>query len=370
MKGTVIYIGGFELPDKNAAAHRVIANAKILRDIGYNVVMVGVTKDAEMAKAENDEISSFRCRHELYPLSSLQWIKRIADISFFKKIFSEYNDVKMVICYNYPAIALAKLSLFCKKRGVKVVSDCTEWYGASGKNPVFRAVKRFDTWYRMTVVQKKLDGIIAISDYLEGYYRKYTKVVNIPPLVDCKDEKWKACEKNNPVKTIVYAGSPGNKDKIYQLVDVLKDINERYLLKVIGISKEEFIKNYGADKDKVDALDDRIIFMGRISHKEVVEIVKMADYSCFIREINRVTTAGFPTKFVESISCGTSVITNSSSNVDRFIKNNGYLIDLDNLKDNLIEILNEDEVLKPEDNTLFDYRRYINVFEQFINEII
>ena len=29
-KGTILYIGGFELPDKNAAAHRVLSNGKIL----------------------------------------------------------------------------------------------------------------------------------------------------------------------------------------------------------------------------------------------------------------------------------------------------------------------------------------------------
>ena len=32
-KGTVLYIGGFELPDKNAAAQRVVGIAKSLRDL-------------------------------------------------------------------------------------------------------------------------------------------------------------------------------------------------------------------------------------------------------------------------------------------------------------------------------------------------
>ena len=36
-KGSIIYIGGFELPDKNAAAHRVLNNAKIIRELGYEV---------------------------------------------------------------------------------------------------------------------------------------------------------------------------------------------------------------------------------------------------------------------------------------------------------------------------------------------
>lgn len=44
-KGTILYVGGFELPDKNAAAHRVLSNAKIFRELGYNVVFCGVNRE-------------------------------------------------------------------------------------------------------------------------------------------------------------------------------------------------------------------------------------------------------------------------------------------------------------------------------------
>ena len=44
-KEYILYIGGFELPDKNAAAHRVLSNAKALRDSGKNVILVGINKD-------------------------------------------------------------------------------------------------------------------------------------------------------------------------------------------------------------------------------------------------------------------------------------------------------------------------------------
>ena len=40
----ILYIGGFELPDKNAAAHRVLAIAKALRDGGIEVIFLGVSK--------------------------------------------------------------------------------------------------------------------------------------------------------------------------------------------------------------------------------------------------------------------------------------------------------------------------------------
>ena len=42
---TIIYIGNFELPNKNAAAQRVIANGKIFRDLGYKVVYIGISKE-------------------------------------------------------------------------------------------------------------------------------------------------------------------------------------------------------------------------------------------------------------------------------------------------------------------------------------
>ena len=35
--GTVIYVGNFEMPDKNAAAHRVLNNAKIFKELEYRV---------------------------------------------------------------------------------------------------------------------------------------------------------------------------------------------------------------------------------------------------------------------------------------------------------------------------------------------
>lgn len=42
-KGTIIYYSVARFPDKNAAAQRVIANAKILRSLGYEVILVGFT---------------------------------------------------------------------------------------------------------------------------------------------------------------------------------------------------------------------------------------------------------------------------------------------------------------------------------------
>lgn len=40
-KRTILYV---ELPDKNAAAQRVLSVAKIFKSIGYNVIFLGIDK--------------------------------------------------------------------------------------------------------------------------------------------------------------------------------------------------------------------------------------------------------------------------------------------------------------------------------------
>ena len=63
-KGTVFYIGGFELPDKNAAAHRVLNNAKIFRELGFRVIFCGIDQNIEQPILEACVVSGF----ESYPL--------------------------------------------------------------------------------------------------------------------------------------------------------------------------------------------------------------------------------------------------------------------------------------------------------------
>ena len=45
---TIIYIGGFELPDKNAAAQRIIGNSYALKELGYEVIFLGVSKSKKI----------------------------------------------------------------------------------------------------------------------------------------------------------------------------------------------------------------------------------------------------------------------------------------------------------------------------------
>lgn len=325
----ILYIGGFELPDKNAAAQRVISNGKALRSLGHDVMFVGLTKSVP----KSYRYQNFECREIVYPEGKRAWISFLLSIREESKFIEEYNP-DVLILYNYPAFKF----LFLKNKYKKkiIIADVTEWYEASGLS-LFSTIKRLDVWLRMKIIHPRINGLIVISDYLEAYYKnKVEKVINIPPLVDVDEEKWKSEKKQISKESynLVYAGSPGagNKDRLDLLISALEKVRiqtgKDIHIDIIGLTKQEYIINFG--KSPTENLSAAYIhFHGRVSHSAALEYVKNADYSIFLRNNNLTNTAGFPTKFVESITAGTPVLTNASSNLSNyFVKHSeiGYLI--------------------------------------------
>lgn len=318
----ILYVGGFEMPDKNAAAHRVLSNGKIFRELGYNVIFIDVDKNLSFNTdilSTYKNVQGFDCWSVPYPKTYIDWIKYLSNIASLKVIARKYSNIKFVIAYNYPALALRNLKLFCKKNEVRIIADCTEWYSTKGTNVVFKIIKGLDSFLRMRIIQKQMDGLIVISKYLEQYYADCKNVVRIPPLVDINEQKWRfdlseQHENKDMLDKIrlIYSGNPGkNKDKLSNIVDSLNALNhfDNYLMEIVGISKDDFLVSHPDYKEKIEILGSKISFVGKISHIESLKKLKNSDYSIFIRDKTRVTMAGFPTKFVESITCSTSVIT-------------------------------------------------------------
>lgn len=368
-KGTVLYVGGFELPDRNAAAHRVLNNAKILRELGYNVVFCGIDKEIKVIPEETTRISGFESTPMPYPASSKQWIKQMLDISIYMDMFSKYRDIKLIICYNLHAVPLAKLLKQAKKRNVKVIADSTEWYGNKlSLNPV-KLIKCIDTFLCMRHFQKKCNGMITISSYLERYYKKYIKnIMVLPPLVDLEEEKYQnTISQQNNVTTLVYSGSPStSKEALGDVVKCLSNLTQfNFKLNVVGITESQFLKMYNVMPNC-----DKIAFIGKVSHAEALNAVKQSDYSLIIRPRSRVNMAGFPTKFTEAISCGTAVIANNISDVFKYIEdgNNGFKVSLNSLQKDLQTVLASKE--KPAvKRDIFDYRLWIEPFSEFLKEL-
>lgn len=354
----VLYIGGFQLPDKNAAAQRVVNIAKAIRDLNFEVYFLNAVKDK--VKSHWTSYFNFEC----FEYSKHNQIKYLTSINVIKKIIKE-KHIDVVIAYNYPSIALSRLVHYCNMCQIQIYGDVTEWYVATG-NIFFRLIKSFDSNYRMKVIHPKMDGLIVISEYLYKYYKNKVYTTKIPPTVDITDTKWYCQKKNNDVCTFVYAGQPNaQKERLDLIVEAIERVsnNLSLKLKVVGITKSQFEKLY-----KTRYCGENVLFYGRMSHIDTLDIIKKADWTIIVRDNNLVTMAGFPTKVVESISCKTPVLANNFSNIQDYLTSaNSLIIDsISEINKAIIECVANKNIINI-DCSIFDYHNYIKELDLFLH---
>lgn len=388
MRKTILYVGGFQLPDGNAAAQRVLSNAKVFSELGFDVVFLGVSSEKESKKILDTEqkIDDFIAYKENYPGGIIQWFQYLASLKNIKTVINKIgvDNLETIVAYNYPSIVLQRLLKFCNNKKIKLISDCTEWAIEPNNYSIRSILKNLDTFYRMKLVHLKLDGMIVISKFLFDFYgAKMNNVILVPPLVDISQDKWKqkAPTRNDKIVKLVYAGSPGagNKDKLDLVINALSQIKLTFKLTIVGITEKQYLSNV-KEQSLPENIKNCVIFKGRVPHLTAIEEVKNADFSVFLREDNIVTRAGFPTKFVESISCGTPVLTNASSNIRDYLDEPkfGGIINIDSEQQlvNSIKLFmsySSDRINEMKEycrnSRTFDFSNYINEFEKtLLNE--
>jgi glycosyltransferase involved in cell wall biosynthesis len=210
----------------------------------------------------------------------------------------------------------------------------------------------------------------------------------LPPLVDFDENKWELVQPTETDESdlinLIYAGSHGfTKDQLGILIEALASIKKRshckFKLKVLGLTREEFIAIFFEEHNDLEKIEF-VNFMGRRSHLESLQELARSDFQIILRNDTRHTRAGFPTKLVESLSCGIPVITNPTSNIEDYIINgqNGFLLNTAT-NESLIETLeaalsqtresiDQMKIFCKKQKT-FDFENYITVTKQFIENL-
>ncbi|MDQ6420680.1 glycosyltransferase [Paenibacillus sp. LHD-117] len=403
-KKTILYLGNFSFPLGNAAGKRVYANGKLLSDIGYQVVFIGTreyeeSKNLLLTKKNYDNFIYYEFK---YPASSIEWLQYRDTFNQLQSLLSSTgleSNLAAIIYYGSPRISLFNKLLikYCKSRNIKVISDCVDWLTVNTRNPIFNIIKWADTTYQKKYVNKQADGVIAISSYLSNYYVKSGKrTLILPPLspeenYSLKNERSRLDSK----KIISYAGNPFRKnqqvkdvkklkdrlDKAITLLSKVKDEGVCFQFNIYGHTKDDFLKALPSHSIYLKNLGDSIVFHGYKNNSEVVKNICDSDFTILIRDVNRDSSAGFPTKVSESISCGTPVITTRTSDLDSYICDgeNGFFLEAVNDEKNVLklcEILRLDsriiENMKEDckENNYFFYKRYQEITEEFFIEIM
>ena len=360
----ILYIGGFGMPDGNAAAQRVLAIAKSLKT-HYSVSFLGLTHD----KNDSGIVDGFEYKNLSYPSSWKEWLLHltgIRELSYIKQV-----NPSVVIAYNFPAFGLSRIHKYCKNHSIKIIGDITEWYHPHN------ILKWLDTVLRMRVVNKKLSGLIVISHYLQNYYNNQRTFL-MPPTIDSEDRKWQhvfAPKENRNTIELLYAGSPGrgDKDRLDNLVTEIRCF-PNLVLNVVGINEIEYHNQY-----PTVSISNNVVFHGRQSHEKTIDMLSHCDFSIFFRKPSRVNNAGFPTKFVEAQTAGIPVVSSHFSDLDEYVEEgkNGFLAD-DISGGSIKRVLEKVSTLSREEILLmhsytkslnsFDYRLFSEKLVEFVTE--
>lgn len=353
------------MPDGNAAAQRVLAIGKSLKP-EYEVSFLGITHGSNY----QGQFAGFNYVNLPYPSSRKAWLEHLRGDAELQYIKNTKPDV--VIAYNFPAWGLWRIANFCKKNAIKIFGDITEWYESNN------ILKWIDTSWRMRSLNKKMDGIIVISSYLNTYY-KGCNCYLMPPTVDNHDAKWskKVPSDYGQQTTLLYAGSPGrdDKDRLDNLIRVLIN-HPSLLLNVVGVTKATFCEAF----PEVN-VPENVVFHGRQTHANTIAMLVRSDFSIFFRRSSRVNNAGFPTKFVEAQSAGIPVISSHFSDLDQYVEEgkNGFLarsISAESIEEVLsrVEHLTRQQIHEMHDYTStlnrFDYRLYAESLNNFVKNAI
>lgn len=374
-KGTIIYVGGFIMPDRNAAAHRVTTIGKIFDSLGFHTVFLGRAHENDHFDGVRKSSFSDNVYEICEPASTKEWVKYMFDTSAIETVCKSYDDVKIIILYDMPYLTYMSVRKKFRRKGIRIIYDCAEWSSWTEGNIIKRYYKKLDDFMIRKLLGRSADGIIAISRMMENeYVRSNKNVVRLTPMVDISDSIWNQEKINHGDKfEFCFAGTPGGgKDSIDKVIRAFsKTDNENAVLRIIGVTKSDVYQKYPGFTDEIN--DERIIFMGRLSHEETIRYVLSCDCYVFIRQQNRKNNAGFPTKFVEACTCGASLITTDTSDIKEYITDHDsvtvlYEISDEDIKEAMIEKMRDNkksEKYVPDDT--FHYLNYKEKTQKWLN---
>jgi glycosyltransferase involved in cell wall biosynthesis len=346
----ILYITPVLVPGSSAASKRIVANAKLLQLLNYDVSIYSGLNLADEKNVDGISIIPSGIGVEKNKGLKKLFAYRKSILHTIDKISKQdISNVKAIIVYSGYSFYLAPLIRWSKKSKIPIVFDAVEWYTPAKKIHWFLKPYFWNTEFAMQYFIPKTKNVIAISTYLEKYYKsKNCNTVVVPPLFYNKTTNKN--KENSSYLQLSYTGSPGKKDNLNQILIAVLELNEenknkKIKFEIAGINTQQLL-SYPAFKDKktID-LPNYFNAHGYISMHLAQEITSNSDFSILFRKNDKTNTAGFPTKVVESLSVGTPIFLNYSSDLHLYLHNYKNAIVIDNfsvksIKHELVKMLN------------------------------
>lgn len=383
---SVIIISRNKYPDCDAGAIRDTSFAKIYRTLGFNVEMYGFGNE-ETGVVDN----GITYKNFIIPRSNIrqkfQLSKRYKDVIENKVLnnLMSYRKIGVIHVVDIPAAAMKAVEKFAVSNRITLIHDSVEWYSACEyKMGCFAPAYILKNYLNTHVINKNYK-VIAISSYLNAHFiNKGIESIRIPVIMDT-NIGFKENRKNSEFIDIAYAGNPGKKDSLNDVITAFKnsifDKHLRIRLHLIGITEKQAIETKLITYDEIKALNDNLVFYGRVPRSDVIQILRGMNYTVLFRPSKeRYAKAGFPTKVVESMTLGIPVICNYSSDLNLYLHDmNNAIIVNNNTIEGISDAISRIERIpfqKWKEMSVnarrtaienFDFRKYISMVHEFLD---
>jgi glycosyltransferase involved in cell wall biosynthesis len=336
MRDVVVYAGGFRLPDGAASGQRCLGNARLLRSIGFRPLVLGKLPDQQPA-AVHACFDGIECREIRglggscnYERSAKPVLDAIANVGV--------ERVHSVQLYNYPALGLALVMRACRKLGIPVIVECTEWYGWEGVGLVRNLRRILESRWRATYLARRAGNIVCTTHWFAGRHPG-SNVFVLPFVMDRVQNAAQPGEARptGAGRMFIYSGSPGlgmSKDRLQDAISAFARMHAEgmvFRFVIVGIRREDYLAAVPGHVKCLESMSDAVVFMGRVPRAEAVSLLRGADFSVFFRNRNRTSEVGFPTKYAEATTFGIPVISNRTSDIANYLHDgrNGFLVEND-----------------------------------------
>jgi glycosyltransferase involved in cell wall biosynthesis len=383
-----LYVTMERFNDGNASATRVLSFCKILKELGKEVIVISLdevlTEKIHVYKgikyiSLRSLSNSFKARAFNFLFHSSRLKKCIATLS-------EVDEIDGLFFYDIPVPSIFYLKKLAKNKSIKLFHDSVEWYSPEqfqwGAFALPYILKNLLNKY---FIDKQI-SVFAISSYLNNYFHsKGIRSTRMPIMMDMDKI---AFEKNSiPDKLkLLYAGSPGKKDYLKEMVEGLGKLKQEELekieLQLLGVNKKQLIEVCHIAKSSIEKCGNSLLARGTVSREEVLNELQKTDFTVLLRSPElRYAKAGFPTKVVESLATATPVICNITSDLGDYLSDgeNSLIVEACTaeafgitLRKALSLTIDEKQLLsynaRKTAEQKFDYRKFKNQFNSFLCE--
>lgn len=336
----ILYLGHFLISQSNAAGIRVKNVAEALCMAGDSVIVACDEPATQVAPswpvAGNYRVHGF---FDLLPLDTWLPHRLWYEIRWGARIVSwiEHLDPQpdIILTYNYNPGLLAPLLRHCKKTQTILALDLTEWYDLSfGRDRRLGYIVVAGQELSMALFVPRVSCALVVSSYLERHMQSVgVPALRVPPLFHTEPVKVECLESRNDRVILCYAGSPGTKDELTQILTGLYKASTEdlpFTLNLAGFTKTQLLQ-YQRENNMATGTDwgqVKIVCHGYVDNTVARSIVKASDYTVLLRRPSRRNSAGFSSKISESLVLGTPVVSNVTSDLAEYIQDGvtGWLV--------------------------------------------